>query len=126
MADSELETKCRATNSLQNHSTSEKQICAKCPELKQQLQQIPEDSDTVPTQQIEAASGRNDIWKTTTTTRGSRIHTKGNIELLNHTDQIITENCYAILGTVTDIPGNDTKWQTVQTNNPIDINTSQL
>ena len=145
MLDSELETKCRATNSLRNHSPSEKQICAKCPELEQQLQQIleelssvqeivqilrneyiPEDSDTVPTQQIEAASGRNDVWKTTTSTRGSRIHTKGNIELLNHKDQIITENRYAVLGTVTDVPGNDTKWQTVQTNYPTDKNTRQL
>jgi len=46
-------------------------------------------------------------------TRGSKKHTKGNKELLKYTDQIITENRYAVLETVTDKPGNDTRLQAV-------------
>jgi len=143
MADSELEAKCRATNSLQNRRPSEKQNCAKCPEFEQQLQRIieklsslqqivqilrneyiHEDFDAAQTQQIGAVSERNDIWKTMST-RSPKIYTKGNIESLNSTDQIAMENRYTVLERMTNIPGNDTKLQTVQANNLTEINTRQ-
>ena len=59
-------------------------------------------------------------------TRSPNIYTKGKIESLNSTDQITMENRYKILDTMTNMPGNDTKMQTVQANNLTEINTRQL
>src|SRR5215469_1103986 len=141
MADSKVEVECHATNFLEICGQSEKQHCAKCPELEQQLQRVLEElssvqqivqilrteyiHDTTLTQQVGSTLGRNDTWKTISS-RGPKNHTKDNMELINHIDQIVTGNRYTILETVIDKPGNDTKLEDAQVHNLTDVNTKQL